>query len=105
MLEADAGVTRSTRRRAVSAGLPTAAATGVALGGLTSTTSVANVRTAPLASGLPTGPATGRAGATPSGWRAAVRCFCFRVFLAMFQPRSVPGEDPLAPRPKRVPLV
>src|ERR1039458_4295984 len=91
MLEADAGVTRSTRRRVVSAGLPTAAATGVAAAGTSLSTASANVRTAPLASGVPTGPATGRAGPTPTGRRAAVRCFCFRVFLAMFQPRSVPG--------------
>jgi hypothetical protein len=64
--------------------LPALAATGAALGGLTSTTSAATVRLTSPPSGADTGPVTGRTGATPTGRRVAVRCFCFLVFLAMF---------------------
>src|ERR1035441_2764671 len=46
MLEADAGVTRSTRRRVLSAGPPAPAAIEVALAGLSSSTAVATIRLA-----------------------------------------------------------
>jgi hypothetical protein len=84
MLAADAGVTRSTRRRVDSAGLATPAGAAAAPGRLPSPTAVAVAWLVRAASGAVAGPADGRAGAAPAGRRLAVRCFCFLVFLAMY---------------------